>query len=172
MDSSSGAARLAGVLPSPGLTPSPLGRCGRRGVVLTPYWDKPPKFFLRVPPRHPRGGSVSSEETKRGQAGEAASSLSRHPQRWDLQPPPGETRRPKRRSLRAEAAGSSRLSDPRGQSGSGAGPPTTPRPFPAKGAGLPPLGRGAMRKRWTRRSGSDGCGGGGRGRRRRSRRKR
>ncbi|XP_061271741.1 synaptojanin-1 isoform X1 [Bos javanicus] len=29
-----------------------------------------------------------------------------------------------------------------------------------------------MRKRWTRRSGSDGCGGGGRGRRRRSRRKR
>lgn len=31
MDSSSGAARLSGVLPSPGLTPSPLGRCGWRG---------------------------------------------------------------------------------------------------------------------------------------------
>ena len=74
MDSSSGAARSAGVLPSPGLTPSPLGRCGWRGVVLTPFWGKPPKFFLRVPPRHPRGGSVSSEETTRVRAGEAASS--------------------------------------------------------------------------------------------------
>ena len=69
MDSSSGAARWAGVLLSPGLTPGPLGRYGWRRVVLTPFWGKPPNFFLWVPPRHPRGGSSSSEETTRGGRG-------------------------------------------------------------------------------------------------------
>lgn len=174
MDSSSGAALLPSVLTVPKPPPKPVRR-GRQGVVLIPflgtYQYPAPKAF----PLSPSPWLVSSEKPTRGARGgrilplPASSAVGPAAAAWG-------TRRPRRRSLRVEAAGSSRLP---GQQGipEGAGPPPEAPPFPARGGPSAP-GRCAMRKRWACWSGSDasgGCGGGGGGcgrRRRRSRRKR
>ena len=135
MDSSSGAALLPSVLSVPKPPPSQSGRWGRQGVVLTPflgtYQYPAPKAF----PLSPSPWLVSSEKPTRGGRGgrnlplPASSAVGPAAAAWG-------TRLPRRRSLRVEAAGSSRLP---GQQGSpeGAGPPPTPRPSP-RGAGLPP----------------------------------
>lgn len=72
MDSSSGAAWLAGVLTSLIPPPRPSDRWGRLGVVLTPilgaFQCSAPKAFPQSPWR-PGGWLISSEEPTRGDQG-------------------------------------------------------------------------------------------------------
>lgn len=178
MDSSSGAAWLAGVLTTSSPPPRLSGWWGRPGVVLTPILGA---FQYSAPKAFPQSPSLAST----GTVGEIWRAHARGPGRPDP-PSPGirsggtcscglGTRCPRRRSLRVKAAGSPPATGPQGGPRVGGASLLTPRPFSTRGGSSSPR-RGAMRKRWACWSGSDasgGCGGSGCGRRRRrSRRKR
>lgn len=126
MDSSSGAAWLAGVLTTSSPPPRLSGWWGRPGVVLTPILSA---YQYSAPKAFPQSPSLASTET----VGELWRAHARGSGGPDL-PSPGipsggtcscglGTRRPRRGSLRVKAAGSPPATGPQGGP-EWAGPPS------------------------------------------------